>query len=70
MKQITLNVNDTKFPFFMELISNLDFIKIEEQQGDTKDAIVKNLKQGIKEIKLIQKGKLNGRPAKELLSEL
>ena len=70
MKQITLKVNDTKFPFFMELISNLDFIKIEEQQGDTKDAIVKNLKQGIKEIKLIQQGKLNGRPAKELLNEL
>ena len=56
--------------FFMELISNLDFIKIEEQPGDTKDSVVKNLKQGIKEIKLIQQGKLNGRPEKELLNEL
>jgi len=30
MKQITLNIPDNKFQFFMELIKNLNFVKVEE----------------------------------------
>ncbi len=29
-KQITLTINDNKYPDFLELIKNLDFVKIEE----------------------------------------
>ncbi len=29
-KQITLTIKDHKYPFFMELVKNLDFVKIEE----------------------------------------
>jgi hypothetical protein len=28
MKQITLNIPDEKFPFFIELIENMDFVSI------------------------------------------
>ena len=30
MKQVTLNIPDKKFPFFMELIKNLGYVKMEE----------------------------------------
>jgi hypothetical protein len=71
MKQITLSVNDTKFPFFMELINSLDFVKVEEEQGDSKQAIIKNLTKGIKELKSIQQSKTtNNNSLKEFLNEL
>ena len=71
MKQITLSVNDTKFPFFMELINSLDFVKVEQDQGDSKQAIIKNLTKGIKELKSIQEGKTTkSNSLKEFLNEL
>lgn len=30
MKQITLNIQDNKFPFFVELIESMDFVDIQE----------------------------------------
>lgn len=71
MKKITLSVSDTKFSFFMELINSLDFVKVEQEQGDSKEAIVKNLTSGIKELKSIQAGKTaKGDSLKEFLNEL
>ncbi len=71
MKKITLSVNDTKFPFFMELINSLDFVKVEQEQGDSKEAIIKNLTAGIKELKSIQEGKtIKSNSLKEFLNEL
>jgi hypothetical protein len=32
MKQITLKIPDNKFRFFMELIKNLDFVKVEDER--------------------------------------
>ncbi len=32
MKQITLNIPDNKYKFFLELISDLSFVKIEEDE--------------------------------------
>ena len=71
MKQITLSVNDAKFPFFMELINSLDFVKVEQEQGDSKEVIIKNLTKGIKELKNVQEGKTTkGTSLKEFLDEL
>ena len=71
MKQITLSVNESKFPFFMELINSLDFVKVEQEQGDSKQAIIKNLTKGIKELKSIQEGKTTkSNSLKEFLNEL
>lgn len=70
MKKITLNIPDKRFHFFMELIKNLGFVQVDKSDGDSKEQIIENLKQGIKEVKLIREGKLKGRPAKELLDEL
>ena len=68
MTQIVLAVKDKKVAFFMELIKNFDFIKVE--QPDSDEHIKANIKQGVKELNLIKKGKLKARPIKQLLDEL
>lgn len=37
---------------------------------DSEEAIIDNIKQGIKEVNLIKKGKLKGTPARDFLNEL
>lgn len=32
MRQVTLKIKDSKYPFFMELVQNLDFVKISEDE--------------------------------------
>lgn len=71
MKQVTLNINDNKYLFFMELVKSLDFVQIENvDDGDSKEEIVANLTQGFKELKLYKEGKLRTTSAKEFLDEL
>ncbi len=68
MKQITLNIKDSKFQFFMEIIKNFDFVQVDEK--DTKKEILENIKQGFKEMKMIKEGKLKATSAKDFLDEL
>lgn len=37
MKEITLKIPNNKFRFFMELIKNLGFVKVEDQKDATKE---------------------------------
>jgi hypothetical protein len=57
MKQVTLNIKEDKFHFFMELMKSLDFVQLEEDDGDTKEEIIANLKEGFKEMKRYREGK-------------
>lgn len=70
MKQLVLNIEESQYHFFMELINNLDFVKIAEDTDDSKEEIVESLKQSFSELKLYKEGKLKGISAKELLDEL
>jgi hypothetical protein len=77
---ITLKIQEDKLKFFRELIRNLDFVqeeKVEDSDsGDeeyrepTKEEIKENIRQGLREVKLIEEGKMKSRPAKEFLDEL
>ncbi len=69
MQEIKLKIATNKFQFFMELIKNLDFVQI-DNDGDTKPAILSNIKKGLEEIKLAEKGKLKTTPAKDFLDAL
>jgi hypothetical protein len=69
MKQITLKISDTKFQFFLELVKSFDFVQIDDE-GDSKKAILKNIKQGLDEVKLAKQGKLKTTSAKDFLNEL
>ena len=69
MKQVTLNIKENKFRFFMELVKSLDFVQVDED-GDSKEAILSNIKKGLEEVKLARQGKLKTTPAKDFLNEL
>lgn len=72
MTQLTLKIQDNKIQFFLELIKNFDFVKVEK--GDytepTKEEIKENIKQGLKEVQLIEQGKMKATPLKDFLNEL
>ena len=70
MKQITLNVKDGKYRFFIELVKSLDFVQIQEEMVDSKEEITTNLKQAFKDLKAYKEGKLKTTPAKDFLDEL
>jgi hypothetical protein len=72
MTQITLKIKDSKVDFFMELIKNFDFIKVEEHEmmEPTKEEILENIKHGYAETQLIQQGKLKATPINDFLDEL
>jgi len=72
MTQLILKVNDSKVSFFLELIKNFDFVKVENEDSiePTKDEIKKSIKQGLKEVQLIEQGKMKATPLKEFLNEL
>ena len=69
MKQVILNVKESKFKFFMELVRSFDFVRIDDD-GDSKEAILSNIKKGLEEVKLARQGKLKTTPAKDFLNEL
>ena len=69
MRQITLNIPEGKFQFFMELVKALNFVQVDED-GDSRKAILANIKQGLAEVKLAQEGKLKTTPAKDFINEL
>ena len=71
-QRVVLSVLPRKYDFLMELLQNFDFVKVEHENtiGDTREEIIDNLKQAAKELKLVLDGKIEGRPARELINEL
>lgn len=50
MKQLTINITDNKFPFFMELIESMDFVDIQDNY-DIPDEHKKIIDDRLKKIK-------------------
>jgi len=69
MKEITIKVPENKYTFFMELIESLGFVQVREE-GDAKEEVIANLREGFKEMELIKQGKSKGTPLNDFLDEL
>jgi len=69
-QRVVLNVASCKYNFLMELLGNFNFVQVEENDGDSREEIIANLKEAAKDLKLLKAGKLETRPARELLNEL
>lgn len=67
MAQLTIQVQDSKVPFFMELIKNFDFVKID---FPTKEEVKDNIRKGLTELQLIEQGKMQATTLKDFLNEL
>lgn len=76
MKQLTIEIPDNQFAFFMNLIENLKFAQIvepsilENSLSEEQKEIWKNIKNGFYEMNMIEKGELKSRPVGDLLKEL
>jgi len=72
MTTITLEIEDSKLKFFKDLLKNFSFVKIKEEvlDEDSDEDVIANIKQGIKEMRLVEDGKMKSRPAREFLKEL
>lgn len=70
MKQVTVKIKDSKFKFVMELLRNFDFVQVVSNEGDSKEAISNNIKEGIEEANRINKGETKAISAQDFLNEL
>jgi len=76
--KVVLDIKDSKAEFFMELLKNFSYVKTHtltsenrtKIAGASKQRFIKEFEQALREIKLIEQGKLKARPIKELLDEL
>ena len=71
MRTITLHIPNKKYDHFIELAKNLRYVKkIELDDEPTKEEILEGIKEGLKEVKLIQKGNIRATFLKDFLNEL
>ncbi len=66
MKQLTLNISDSKFRTFLEFIKTLDYVEIPEADKKT----LNELQNSLNQVKLMQEGKIEKQPAEDFLNEL
>ena len=69
MKQVIVNVEEKKYEFFMELLKNLDFVSV-QNEDKAKTQVLKHIAEGMQGALLASKGKIKARPAKSFLNEL
>ena len=71
LHQLIDKIDDANFlNALREIIRKADFQTEEEYIEPTKEEILANIKEAVKELNLIKQGKLKARPASELLDEL
>jgi hypothetical protein len=67
MKQILIEIPESKYQFFDELMTQLGFAQ-KSKNGD--ELIYASVKQGLREVNLIRAGKLAKKPIQKLLREI
>lgn len=71
MATITVEVEDTELGFLRELLAKFPFVKISEDvDEDSDEAVRANVREGVRELSLIEGGKLKTRSARDFLNEL
>jgi hypothetical protein len=72
MATITLDVQDKKLKFFKELMNQFSFVKIreEEPEEDTDEQVIANIREGVRQMRLVEQGKMKATPFKDFLKEL
>ena len=64
--QVTLNIADNKFDTFLEFIKTLNYVKVDEIE----EVALEESQNSLKQVKMMQEGKLLKQSAKEFLNEL
>jgi hypothetical protein len=67
--KVILDIKDSKAAFVMELLSSLSFVKARTLSYENA-VLVDEIKEAVEDLKLVRQGKLNARPARDLINEL
>ena len=72
MATIIIEVQDRKQKFFKELLNQLSFVTIreEELEEDTDEQVVASIREGVRQMRLVEQGKMKTTPFKDFLKEL
>jgi len=70
MRHATVYTTDSEYSHFVELVKNLYYVKKVETDEVSKENVLDNIKEGLKEVHLFKEGKLETTPAKDFLNEL
>lgn len=72
MKQVVLNIPDSKYPFFMELVKSLTFVKIPDEGKLSKkqQEFVEGTKKSLEQVEQHLKGEIKLKSADQLFDEL
>jgi len=72
MKQITLNIPDNKYAFFMELLKSLRFVKVSDESllAEEQLEFVEGTQKSLNEVEKHLKGEIKLKSANLLLDEL
>ena len=64
-----LEIKDSKAQFVMELLNNFSFVKVKPITNE-KALLLSEIREAVDTLNLVKKGKIQARPAKELLNEI
>ncbi len=67
--KVILDIKDNKAAFVMELLNNFSFVKA-KSISPAKAQFLEELKEAVDNLNLVKQGKIEPRPAKDLLDEL
>ena len=86
MKRLVLNIPDSEYRFFMKVIKNFPFVEIEEKRNkllelefiktldyvevQEADQSFAELQNSLKQVKMMQEGKIEKQLAKDFLNDL
>jgi hypothetical protein len=71
MATLTVEVEDKELGFLRDLLKRFPFVKISEDVAEDSDEEIRaNIREGVREMVLVEKGNLKSRSAREFLKEL
>ena len=71
MATLTVEVEDNELNFLRDLLKRFPFVRVSEEIEDDSDEEVRaNIREGIRQMDLVEEGSLQTRPAREFLKEL
>lgn len=66
MKQLTINISENNYQTFLDFIKTLDYVEIPEAENN----ILTELQESLKQVKMMQDGKMEKQSAEDFLNEL
>jgi hypothetical protein len=66
MKQLTLNISENNYHAFLEFMKTLDYVEVSEVNKKS----LGELQNSLKQVKLMQEGKIEKQSAEDFLNEL